>query len=831
MPVPAIAGIVRVLLWSTAVCQVGAVANADAGQNIVGNGGDLNGTFNGTRTQQSGAQGVGTYAAWVEMSLARDISSSGSAIVAHFRILNRIGIGKVGYVLFSNPSLTEYRIYDDLPAMSDWLEDIWYPVVLGQNFTSQTAGFDPSSIVAVGNLLTNDGSSLETFTFHVIQGDIFYISPGGVSLEGGEVGNPANLEQLRQLVNALYNTSGAQLKTPIEDTQQLSYASDFPVSFNANVLAESGKALICGGPRSFSEYSLGIAAQSSNVDGLTIIGSTLLQVAGASTSLDNFAFYDDGSGEFIMAAGALTSGTVLRKSRIRITGGFLNGVVFSDSAVVELATASLGSSQLTIRNPISAALRIEFAAGDYRSLNIDVPDGSIIQLSGGGGVYNFSGFTSSGQIIFDAVDGGSYTITVGSGVSAIAQPVQTNGSVEIVTPANEINVSGIPNVANAVLAVQNLTTFAVSYPALINGSATIPLDSGTNYKLSADAPGHLRQSVTLPGTTPAFVFDLEDFRALYDSGVDRGANVSFDYQTFAVTINDLTPELSFADIFRTIEDYLSTQQGVLFDYPPRPVVVDLGGGSARNYLFFPFDTAQGQVNPVRIRPNPTNTSDPTLTNFVIVLEGATSPIFDIFDFTGAGGRTIRFQTEAVAASVEVSGSGALTAAQAQQLTDLAAILESAGVLSSAALVNAPADATAVNQAAILNAISPIPTNPLLATDIRLSNLNAPVSGIPTIAEFNARTLPSSDYFDPAADLVVVGGYNTGQSPGEAIDLSQVLAAAQAPADGRTVLDIDASTYTIYNSDGTERTIFDLYQADGATKATTAAEIAERRPRP
>ncbi len=267
------------------------------------------------------------------------------------------------------------------------------------------------------------------------------------------------------------------------------------------------------------------------------------------------------------------------------------------------------------------------------------------------------------------------------------------GTVNVIEPTNEILITGIPDVINAILAVVNLTTSAVSFPTLSGGGATVPLDAATNYLFVADAPGYLSQRVTLGGTTPAFEFTLPDYRALYEAGVNRSADIGFNYSTFVVLISDGTPVLPFADVFRTIEDYLSTTQGVLFPNPPFPVVI-ASGGAARNYLFFPYDQDNDAVNPVVIRPNPANLTDPTLTDFVIVLEGAPAPLFDIFDFSQAGGRTIRFQTDSVAAIVSVSGGlstedrGILNTI-ASQVEPLAQTLDSPGVFSSEALINAP----------------------------------------------------------------------------------------------------------------------------------------------
>ena len=73
-------------------------------------------------------------------------------------------------------------------------------------------------------------------------------------------------------------------------------------------------------------------------------------------------------------------------------------------------------------------------------------------------------------------------------------------------------------------------------------------------------------------------------------------------------------------------------------------------------------------------------------------------------------------------------------------------------------------------------------------------LKADISGIPTLAQLNARTLPTSDYFNPNSDTVtagnmrgtdgaltsfvglpavIVGGYTSGQSPNDLLDLSTI----------------------------------------------------------
>lgn len=86
--------------------------------------------------------------------------------------------------------------------------------------------------------------------------------------------------------------------------------------------------------------------------------------------------------------------------------------------------------------------------------------------------------------------------------------------------------------------------------------------------------------------------------------------------------------------------------------------------------------------------------------------------------------------------------------------------------------------------------------------------------------------------------VTVGGYAAGQAPNDLIDISNLaleataqscLSAATAVADGRSVKNFANSTYTLYNTNGSVRTAFDLLQSDGSTAATSDAEVFERRP--
>jgi len=447
-----------------------------------------------------------------------------------------------------------------------------------------------------------------------------------------------------------------------------------------------------------------------------------------------------------------------------------------------VTTGSIGTGSRTVT--LAEARVYNFAA------NIGAT-GKVIVTSGATDIRLFV-FANGAKI--DNSSASAATITVAatevSDVTA-SSPTLGGGAVTIAAPATTISISGIPTGANAILGVIDLTTMVQTFPTIASGTATVVTDPTHSYFLACDARGYLREAVTLSGAVPSYTFNLTNFRSLYDAGVSRSTDIAFNTSTFEVIVSDGTPNLSLADVFHTIEDYLATPEAVFFSTPPYPVIVDVGGGSGRQYLFFPYDTVADTPNPVRIKPDPTNIIDPTLTDFVIVHEGSTAPLFSIFDFTAADGRTIRFQTDAVAANVVVSGSGALTTEQSSQLAALFATLQASGVFSTAALVNAPtgsggggsgltaqqvADAlklapvagsaasgsvyerlTTINAkttnlpaspastadvqvtvsggflSADRDKLNAIPTNPLLTNDTRLNNLDATVSSRSTLS--------------------------------------------------------------------------------------------------
>jgi hypothetical protein len=258
---------------------------------------------------------------------------------------------------------------------------------------------------------------------------------------------------------------------------------------------------------------------------------------------------------------------------------------------------------------------------------ITVPSGAIVEVTRDltlGPLWVFS----SGSIIRSV--GGSFVVTI-----PYADPgITLQGGATLITPTATLRLFNLPTVANTVLRVKDLTSLVVTNPSPVAGEVTITVNAARSYEVRADAPGYLMQRVTLLGSTPEFAFSLQNFRTLYNSGSNISAQIAFNYGTLLVTITDSASTITFADMFRTIEDYLATTSGLEFDAPPYPVILP-----DRNILWFPLTPAAG-VNPVRVKPNAANTTDPTLL-FETYLEGAADPTYSLFDFVGVGGRIIR----------------------------------------------------------------------------------------------------------------------------------------------------------------------------------------------
>jgi hypothetical protein len=115
-----------------------------------------------------------------------------------------------------------------------------------------------------------------------------------------------------------------------------------------------------------------------------------------------------------------------------------------------------------------------------------------------------------------------------------------------------------------------------------------------------------------------------------------------------------------------------------------------------------------------------------------------------------------------------------------------------------------------------------------------------LSGLSTLGSSDVQTAAAAALtaYDPPtrAELTsdtnsVLSAISALPAPSDATLANQtaILQGVTAIADGRHAINYTAGTATQYNTDGTVRTVFDLFEADGTTPATSASAAVERRP--
>jgi hypothetical protein len=225
-----------------------------------------------------------------------------------------------------------------------------------------------------------------------------------------------------------------------------------------------------------------------------------------SHAIDNSLYYGAGHCLFDTAVGAggtlnITKTTISSWHTVNLNDCLVSGSLVTGSTIINLDNCDFASS--TIDSPgatlnivslgarttgaILSALTVNFdiAAGDYSAIELDLANDTAWDMSGGGGAYNLSGLTGGSignPVIFDAIDGEDYIITVGSGlVAEVADPV-TSGTVNIIAPSVDFSA---PNLADgAIYQILHRQTFAIAAAAVNTTTNEITLTTDTN----GDAP-------------------------------------------------------------------------------------------------------------------------------------------------------------------------------------------------------------------------------------------------------------------------------------------------------------------------------------------------------
>lgn len=590
-------------------------------------------------------------------------------------------------LFYSNAALTEFAEYTLNGRDGDFIDPNykgWTNCLIQPGYTSQalnvTASFNASTIFAVEIRIRKNVTTSLTSFYHRL------ISSTGFVLSLGDSGSKATLDNL--LAYAATNLNYGFRRPALGQ-----YISLLPINLGDGIspglFEQSDVSLVFVSGRSVTDNPRNFIIPSNSL-GLTI---KTLEVS----SLTRFSISSRTKWFFIVEAGANLNwigGTLSGIGNSSIASGSFSGITISDSDRIDGGGATWDNNLITLTTSSSGAFHLKtgtiLGRGNRFELNIFAPAIYINQSA----TYNLSEQSFNSNNVNITIDGVTATLILSAAQFTAYNsnpanfPITTinGGSVTVTGPVSQIVLSNIPQVTGAIVGVINLTTMAQTFPTISAGVASIPTDPATNYLIAVDAPGWVRQQVILSGATPAFALDWtnRDFRALYDQGDPLYQGIALNYSTFAVTVDQSSLQIGPATAFRRIEDLLATPQAIFFANPPFPLAVELSELVAEYYLVFPYDQENGVVNPVVIRPHPSNTLDVSLVGFSILLKGALDPFYDIFDFTQQpNGRIIRINTKSTFVQNVVSGGlsnadRAVIEEIALRTVDLPALIEDSG---------------------------------------------------------------------------------------------------------------------------------------------------------
>lgn len=563
--------------------------------------------------------------------------------------------------------LTEYRIYSFASGTFSTNTNVFNVIVLDNSaFASETPGFDPTNVTLFGILAQRRNTSSVNFTFRQYQA--LAISKTGYAYIGGDFQSPGTLEDWHQRSHPnSSNSTGSLLVRRVRDF----FYSIYPPEFRNDLLEISGKTLELiedselvrtSGTKRFLIESPDAFLSNSIIRTSTETTATSITIPqGGDGEINSTLFLGDGTFDAI-ATGTLTvrGSTIENKSNVSLEGGSYRNLSLNNFPVG--ATLNLEASDVRgLVEPV-AAINFNLPPGIYPGLQLGLEPGQKFNVTQVAGEYVLTGITGgtvANPIIIDNTGGEAVVVKVNGDIEAVVANPVTAGTLTIETPQSQIVVTGLPDVADVRLLVKNITAATQEFFTVTGGTINIPTVATSTYELRADAPGYLASDyIELPGNTPQFRFNLINRRDIYDAGVTRFDRVIFNPSTFEVFITDGLA-LLFADVFRTIEDYLvmedaGTVPGLLYTSHPIPVTVP-----GRQILRFVFDTVNNSLNPARIKPHPANLGDPELL-FEIELERAEDfgldPTYALLDYSVAPvGRIIRVRSQVAIANVNVSG--------------------------------------------------------------------------------------------------------------------------------------------------------------------------------
>ena len=359
------------------------------------------------------------------------------------------------------------------------------------------------------------------------------VAKSGISLSGGEIGDPVNMTTLSTYATALQlnNTPESTiLFAPVRI--EADYAEFDSNYFIFQLLATDGADNV-GLIHCDDNYGITIdapAGSTININKSLIVGRNKCDFkvlsAGAGSTISLNALTISKARDVLFNSQLQALNFLISNFEAVTTAGaeLLNFTVddglAGDNLIIDDITQLDGAVQ-----GVTGDIVITLPAGNYNStLRLDLPPNKLIKMAGGGGSYSFTGLTggSGGNpVVFDATDGEGYVITIGASLIAEEADPVTSGTVDLIAPVADYarGVSGAP-VGSAIAIFKRISS-------LVADRSQFTLASGND---SGDSALFIAE--TIPNDTP----DSGFIRVLRDDGSeDRLAFSSWVGSTFTLS--------------------------------------------------------------------------------------------------------------------------------------------------------------------------------------------------------------------------------------------------------------------------------------------------------
>ena len=469
MAVPSVSGITNLWNYLDGDWVSAAVAGANAGMPVAelkGNPAGIDGSNdvlkceNGSTSTTSG-QRYSAYYTFATASNGVDISGANQFIVFHTS--SQTGFSRlssdpdaVRFIAFSGGGTTDWA-YWDMGGEGDPIyagDAAWRLVTLGLTAPTATGGsYDSTDVTGIGSM--HKMGSTGTFNFSHSYDQILHVD-SKVTVTGGELANPAGLDELYDLLKA---TTTSDIRSMLFRRSGIGYESYLALDIQTDLWTSGTRALAFVEKDDIEQtfpagfYSLDLVPKNSGT--LDIVTSLFATASAAKYTIN----IDETAGTV-----ELNTSSIEDASDIVIDGAGLGGsTIVGNTSPIEIQDVARGSWLVTAST--SGGIDITGAAGDYSAMQCTLDDnitGNEVALgSGGAGAYDLTGIRGNASInIHNSSATNVITVSLASGVSATSSTA--GGSITLITPPESVTINSTESGSLIVIYAAGTSTILAS---------------------------------------------------------------------------------------------------------------------------------------------------------------------------------------------------------------------------------------------------------------------------------------------------------------------------------------------------------------------------------